>query len=66
MRGMNQSKQETQEQEVGHLNIVVIGVSELKWNGMGHLKSDNSGNDKLNRNRVALILRQDVAQAGRK
>lgn len=49
-----------------HLNIAVLGVSKRKWTGMGHFHSDNyevfySRNDKRRRNRVALILRQDVA-----
>lgn len=48
------------------LNIAVLGVSELKWDIQpGHYKIFYSENDKLRRNRVALILRQDVAQAVR-
>lgn len=51
-----------------HLNIAVLGVSKLKWTGMRHLqlglyKVFDSGNDKLRRNGVALILRQDLTQA---
>lgn len=52
------------------LDTAVLHVSKLKWTGMGHFQSDNykafhSGNDKLRRNGVALILRQDVLQVFR-
>ena len=46
------------------LYIAVSDVNELKWTGIGHLQPDNfySGNDKLRRNGVAVILRHSVAQ----
>lgn len=51
------------------LNIAVLGQSELKWTEVGHFQSGNykifSGNDNHRRNKIALILRQDVAQAVR-
>ena len=68
MRSMNQGKLEIIKQETECLNIVVLGVSELKWTGMRHFQSDNykvfySGNDQIKRN--ALILKYDTAQAPR-
>ena len=70
MRNTNQGKMETVKKEMGCLNIAVLGLRELKWTGMGHFQSDNytvfySRNDKLGSNRVALILRQEVAQVVR-
>ena len=57
-------------QEMEYVNTVVLGVSKLKWPGMGYFLSGNCkefypGNKKLRKNRVALILRQDIAWAGR-
>lgn len=48
----------------------MLGVGELKWTGMRYFQSGNykafySGHDKIRRNGVALILKQDVAQAVR-
>ena len=53
-----------------HLNIAVLSVSKLKWTGMRHFQSDICktfcpGNDRLGRKGVALILRQEVAEAVR-
>lgn len=61
----NQGKLEIVMQKIGRLNIVVIGVSELKWSELKYFQSDdykvfNLGNDKLRRNQVTLILRQDA------
>lgn len=55
-------------QEMEYVNIAVLGVSKLKWPGMGHFLSGNCkefylGNKKLRKNGVALILMQDIAQA---
>ena len=67
---MNQGKLEIVKQEMQHLNTAVLGVSELKWTRMGHFQSDYSKvfysrNGKLRRNRVALIMREDVTQTVR-
>lgn len=66
IRSMNQGKVEIVKQTTECLNITVFVVSKWKWNGMGHFHSGNynefySENDKLRRNGVPLILRQDVA-----
>ena len=34
---MNQGKLEVVKQEIGRLNIDILGISELKWTGMGKL-----------------------------
>ena len=38
---MNQSKLKVGKQEMARLNINMLGVSELKWTGMGEFKSDD-------------------------
>ena len=34
---MNQGKLEVVKQEIGRVNIDILGISELKWTGMGKL-----------------------------
>ena len=34
---MNQGKLEVVKQEIGRVNINILGISELKWTGMGKL-----------------------------
>ena len=38
---MNQSKLKVGKQEMARLNVNMLGVSELKWTGMGEFKSDD-------------------------
>ena len=38
---MNQGKLEVLKQEVARLNIDILGISELKWTGMGEFNSDD-------------------------
>ena len=38
---MNQDKLEVVEQEIARVNINILGVSELKWTGMGEFNSDD-------------------------
>ena len=40
VRFMNQGKLEVVKQEMARVNIDVLGVSELKWTGMGEFNSD--------------------------
>lgn len=66
-RSMNQGQMKIVKQAMECLNIAVIGFSKLKWTGIGHFQTGNykvfySRNDKLRRNEVALILRQDIIQ----
>lgn len=58
---MNQGKTEMVKQKIEHLNILVLDVIKPKWTGMGHFQLGNYkvfylGNDKLRRNKAALIL----------
>ena len=38
---MNQSKLEVVKQELTRVNIDILGISELKWTGMGEFNSDD-------------------------
>ena len=40
-RSMNQGKLKVVKQEMARVNINTLGVSELKWTGMGKFNSDN-------------------------
>ena len=62
---MNQGKLEVIEQEMARVNIDVLGISELKWTGMGEFSSDNHyiyycGQESLRRNGVAIIVSKRV------
>ena len=41
VRSMNQDKLEVVEQEKARVNIDILGISELKWTGMGEFNSDD-------------------------
>ena len=50
------------------MNINILGMSELKWTGMGEFKSDDQyiyscGKESLRRNRVAIIVNKTVQNA---
>ena len=56
---MNQGKLDVVKQEIVRININVLGISELKWIGMGEFNSDDHyiyycGQESLRRNGVAL------------
>ena len=60
VRSMNQGKLEVVKQEMARANIDILGISELKWTGMGKFNSDDHyiyccGQESPRRNRVALI-----------
>ena len=38
---MNQCKLEVVKQEMARVNVDILGISELKWTGMGELNSDD-------------------------
>ena len=57
---MNQGKLEVVKQEMARVNINILGISELKWTGMGEFNSDDHyiyycGQESLRRNGVAII-----------
>ena len=65
MRCMNRGKLEVVKQEMARLNINILGISELKWTGMGDFNSDDyyiyyCGQEALRRNGVALIVNERV------
>ena len=39
---MNQDKLEVVRQEMARMNVNILGISELKWTGMGEFNSDDS------------------------
>ena len=41
VRSMNQGKLEVIKQEMERVNVDILGISELKWTGMGELNSDD-------------------------
>ena len=54
---MNQGKLEVVKQEMANININILGISELKWTGMGEFNSDDHyiyycGQESLRRNGV--------------
>ena len=65
---MNQSKLEVVKQEMARMNIDILGISEVKWIGMGELNSDNHyiyycGQESLRRNGVAITVNERVQNA---
>ena len=62
---MNQGKLEVVKQEMARVNVDILGISELKWTGMGEFNSDDHyiyhcGQESHRRNRVALIINRRV------
>ena len=60
VRSMNQSQLEVVKQEMARVNIDILGISELKWTGMGEFNSDvhyiyYCGQEYLRRNGIALM-----------
>ena len=58
---MNQGKLEVVKQEMARVNINILGISELKWTGMGEFNSDDHyiyycGQECLRRNEVPIII----------
>ena len=41
VRSMNQGKMEVVKQEIARVNVDLLGISELKWTGMGEFNSDD-------------------------
>ena len=59
VRSRNQGKLEVVKEEMAGVNIDILGISELKWTGMGEFNSDDHyiyycGQEFLRRNRIAL------------
>ena len=65
---MNQGKLEVVKQEMARVNIDILGISKLKWTGMGEFNSDDHyiyycGQESLIRNAVAIIVNKRVQNA---
>ena len=62
---MNQGKLEVVKQEIARMNIDIVGISELKWTGMGEFNPDDHyiyycGQESLRGNGVALTVNKRV------
>ena len=62
---MNQGKLEVVKKEMARVNVDILGVSELKWTGMGEFNSDDHyiyycGQESLRRNGVAIMVNKRV------
>ena len=62
---MNQGKLDVVKQEMARVNIDILGISELKWTGMGRFNLDDQytyhcGREFLRRNGVALIVNKRI------
>ena len=65
VRSMNQGKLEVVKQEMARVNVNILGISELKWSGMGEFKSDDHyiyycGQESFRRNGVAIMVNKRV------
>ena len=61
VRSMNQGKLEVVKQEMARVNIDILGISKLKWTGMGEFNSDDHyiyycGQEYLRGNGVAIMV----------
>ena len=65
VRSMNQGKLKVVKQEMARVNVNFLGISELKWTGMGEFNSDDHyiyycGQESLRRNGVAIMVNRRV------
>ena len=65
VRSTNQGKLEVVKQEMARVNADILGISELKWTGMGEFNSDDHyiyycGQKSLRRNGLAIIVNKRV------
>ena len=65
VRSTDQGKLEVVKQEMARVNIDILGISELKWTGMGEFNSDDHyiyycRQESLRRNGVAIIVNKRI------
>ena len=65
VRFMNQGKLEAVKQEIARVNVDILGISELKWTGMGEFNSDDHyiyycEQESIRRNEVAIMVNKRV------
>ena len=68
VRSINQGKLEAVKQEMARVKFDILGISELKWTGMGEFNSDDHyiyycGQESLRRNGVAIMVNKRVRNA---
>ena len=68
VKSMNQGKLQVIKQEMIRVHIDILGISELKWNGMGEFNSNDHyiyycGQESLRRSGVALIVNKRIQNA---
>ena len=62
---MNQGKLEVVKQEISKVKANILGISKLKWTGMGEFNSDDHyiyycGQESLRRNGVAIMVNNSL------
>ena len=65
---MNQGKLKVVKQKIARVNVDILGISELKWTGMGEFNSDDHyvyycGQESIRRNGVAIMVNKRVQNA---
>ena len=65
---MNQGKLEVFKQEMARVNVDILGISKIRWTGMGEFNSDDCyiyycGQESLRRNGVAIMVNKRVRNA---
>ena len=65
---MNQGKLEVVKLEMARVNVNILGISKLKWTGMGEFNSDNHyvyycGQESVRRNGVAIMVNKRIQNA---
>ena len=68
VRSMNQGTLEVVKQEMERVNVNILGISKIKWTGMGEFSSDDHYTyycveESLRRNGVAIIVNKRVQNA---
>ena len=68
VRSMNQGELEVVKQEMARVNVDILGISKLKWTGMGEFNSNDHyiyfcGQESLRRNGVAIMVNKRVKNA---
>ena len=64
VKSMNQGKLEVDKQERERVNVNILGISELKWTGMGEFNSDDHyiyycRQESLRRNGVPIMVNKE-------
>ena len=62
---MNQGKLEMVKQEMARMNVNILGISGLRWNGMDEFNSDDHyiyycGQESLRRNGIVIMVNKRV------